>query len=100
MSRKLTIDEALKELRRRHLEDSVHLDSPSWRVNHGDRYSYTKGHADALDEVIIMLETNYRGEEAIACALAQIGRMQEFLCERGLFQEYMAWMEQRKESAA
>jgi hypothetical protein len=64
MSRKLTIDEALKELRRRHLEDSIHLDSPSWRVNHGAKYSYTRGHADALDEVIIMLETNYREESA------------------------------------
>jgi hypothetical protein len=64
MSRKLTIDEALKELRRRRLEDSDHLDSPSWRVNHGAKYSYTKGHADALEEVIIMLETNYREEGA------------------------------------
>jgi len=24
---------------------------------------------------------------------AQIGRMQDFLCERGLFQDYMDWME-------
>lgn len=26
-------------------------------------------------------------------ALAQIKRMQDFLCERGLFQDYMDWME-------
>jgi hypothetical protein len=59
MPRQLTIDEAIKELVKRHRSDMGNLESPTWRANHASKYSYTIGHADALDEIITMLETSY-----------------------------------------
>ncbi len=57
--RQLTIPEAIKELDRRYKADAKKLNSSTWRAKNGSVYSWTTGHADAIHEIIVMLETNY-----------------------------------------